>query len=110
MKIHLEFDDYDEMVSWAIKLLGIKREEPSKGPREQNVFGSLSEIETAGFSTRVVNMLKCEGIHKLEDLASMREFELLSLPGFGRTSMMNVKSVLAQHGLSLTVPQPFSLS
>ena len=50
---------------------------------------------------RSANCLKAEGIERVGDLIQRTENDLLRTPNLGKKSLTEIKSVLAEHGLSL---------
>ena len=60
--------------------------------------GSIDEL---GFSKRVSNRLKYEGIKTIRALVNRTPYELLSWPHFGLSSIKEVRTVLEDRGLSL---------
>src|SRR5262249_6727851 len=64
---------------------------------------SLAELE---LSVRATNCLESEGITTVRDLVIRNEDELLEVRNFGETTLREVKSKLAEHGLSLGMKVP----
>jgi DNA-directed RNA polymerase subunit alpha len=79
--------------------------EPEKKPDEdqkpqfnENLFRSVEELE---LSVRSANCLKNADIHKIYQLVSRTEAEMLKTKNFGRKSLNEIKEVLGEMGLSL---------
>jgi DNA-directed RNA polymerase subunit alpha len=79
--------------------------EPEKKPDEdqkpqfnENLYRSVEELE---LSVRSANCLKNADIHKIYQLVSRTEAEMLKTKNFGRKSLNEIKEVLAEMGLSL---------
>jgi DNA-directed RNA polymerase subunit alpha len=79
--------------------------EPEKKPDEdqkplfnENLYRSVEELE---LSVRSANCLKNADIHKIYQLVSKTEAEMLKTKNFGRKSLNEIKEVLAEMGLSL---------
>lgn len=70
--------------------------------REQKVQQILSQpVAEISCSPRVRAALQRLGVNTLGDLAQKSEEDLLGLPNFGRTSLREVKEILATRGLSM---------
>lgn len=70
--------------------------------REQKMAQVLSQpVAEISCSPRVRTALQRLGVNTLGDLAAKSEEEFLGLPNFGRTSLREVKELLAAKGLSL---------
>jgi len=63
-----------------------------------NLYRSVEELE---LSVRSANCLKNADIHKIWQLVSKTEAEMLKTKNFGRKSLNEIKEVLAEMGLSL---------
>jgi Bacterial RNA polymerase, alpha chain C terminal domain len=61
-------------------------------------------IEELGLPVRSFNSLRREGVHTVGGLAARTEKELLAIDGLGPQSIKEIKSRLADHGLTLTTP------
>ncbi|PMB54805.1 DNA-directed RNA polymerase alpha subunit [Coxiella-like endosymbiont] len=61
-------------------------------------FRSIDDLE---LTVRAANCLKAESIYYLGDLVQRSENDLLKTPNLGRKSLLEIKSVLAQKGLTL---------
>lgn len=71
---------------------------------------NFTEVESLGFSTRVMNALYAIQINSLEDLARKTELDLYRVPNLGRKSVNEIREILTSHGLMLgmTFPDPAS--
>ncbi|QHG92459.1 DNA-directed RNA polymerase subunit alpha [Coxiella endosymbiont of Amblyomma sculptum] len=71
----------------------------SKGEKINPVlFRSVDDLE---LTVRAANCLKAESVYYIGDLVQRSENDLLKTPNLGRKSLLEIKSVLAQKGLSL---------
>ncbi len=61
----------------------------------------LRPVDDLELTVRAANCLKAENIYYIGDLVQRTEGDLLKTPNLGKKSLMEIKSVLAQHGLSL---------
>lgn len=59
-----------------------------------------------GLGVRTINLLRDNGIATLGQLLSRTEEGLLSINGFGQACLKDVKSVLAERGLTLATQKP----
>ena len=70
--------------------------------REDNIdpilYRSVDDLE---LTVRAANCLKAENIYYIGDLVQRSENDLLKTPNLGKKSLTEIKSVLAQHSLSL---------
>ena len=73
---------------------------------ERKLNMSLAELE---LSVRATNCLESEGITTVRDLVNRTDEELLEVRNFGDTTLREVKSKLAERGLSLGMKLPASL-
>ncbi len=92
MNIFINFDEGREPESRKKIDLG---EQPSFN---ENLLRSVDELE---LSVRSANCLKNANIHKIWQLVSKTESEMLKTKNFGRKSLNEIKEVLAEMGLSL---------
>ena len=85
-------DQLDLFVSFT------EREEPlpEAPPNEWDV-----PVETLNLSVRSFNCLKRAGISKISELLDLTEDEIMKMRNFGRKSLVEIKQVLAERGLSL---------
>ena len=65
---------------------------------EEKLNWTFAELD---LSVRATNCLESEGIERVRDLVLRTEDELLEVRNFGETTLREVKSKLALHGLSL---------
>ena len=74
----------------------------SKGEEEphfnENLYRTVEELE---LSVRSANCLKNANIHKIYQLVSKSDTEMLKTKNFGRKSLNEIKAVLTEMGLSL---------
>jgi DNA-directed RNA polymerase subunit alpha len=76
-----------------------KTEGEEKKPKwNENLYRSVEELE---LSVRSANCLKNADIHKIYQLVSKTEAEMLKTKNFGRKSLNEIKEVLAEMDLSL---------
>ena len=61
----------------------------------------LRPVDDLELTVRSANCLKAETIHYIGDLVQRTEVELLKTPNLGKTSLTEIKDVLASRGLSL---------
>jgi DNA-directed RNA polymerase subunit alpha len=61
----------------------------------------LLPVDDLKLTVRSANCLKAESIYQIGDLVQCTEFQLLKTPNFGRKSLVEIKEVLAVHGLQL---------
>ena len=73
-------------------------EEEDKPKFNDNLYRSVEELE---LSVRSANCLKNAEIHKIYQLVSKTEAEMLKTKNFGRKSLNEIKDVLSEMGLSL---------
>jgi DNA-directed RNA polymerase subunit alpha len=75
-----------------------KADEEDKPKFNENLYRSVEELE---LSVRSANCLKNAEIHKIYQLVSKTEAEMLKTKNFGRKSLNEIKEVLSEMGLSL---------
>jgi DNA-directed RNA polymerase subunit alpha len=92
MKIFINFDEKAEPEPEQIS------EDDEKPKFNENLYRSVEELE---LSVRSANCLKNADIHKIWQLVSKTEAEMLKTKNFGRKSLNEIKEVLAEMGLSL---------
>ena len=63
--------------------------------------GLLRKVDELELTVRSANCLKAEGIERVGDLIQRTETDLLRTPNLGKKSLTEIKSVLAEQGLSL---------
>lgn len=73
---------------------------------ERKLNMSLAELE---LSVRATNCLESEGITTVRDLVIRTDEELLEVRNFGETTLKEVKTKLAERGMSLGMKLPTSL-
>jgi DNA-directed RNA polymerase subunit alpha len=92
LSIFLNFDE-NNSVSPETEI-----EEAAIGAQNDNLYRSVEELE---LSVRSANCLKNADIHKIWQLVSKTESEMLKTKNFGRKSLNEIKEVLSGMGLSL---------
>jgi len=70
---------------------------------ERKLDMDFAELE---LSVRATNCLEAEGITTIRDLVIRTDDELLRVPNFGETTLLEVKGKLAEHGLHLGMKLP----
>ena len=75
----------------------LKRESAAKEV-DPLLYRSVDDLE---LTVRAANCLKAENIMRIGDLVHRAESDLLKTPNLGKKSLMEIKSVLAQHGYTL---------
>ena len=63
--------------------------------------GLLRKVDELELTVRSANCLKAEGIERVGDLIQRTESDLLRTPNLGKKSLTEIKTVLAEQGLSL---------
>ncbi|MDX9785322.1 MAG: DNA-directed RNA polymerase subunit alpha [Desulfobacterales bacterium] len=92
MSIFINFDEEREPEK-------IKRERNAESSNfNENLYRSVEELE---LSVRSANCLKNADIHKIYQLVSKTEPEMLKTKNFGRKSLNEIKEVLSDMGLGL---------
>jgi len=61
----------------------------------------LRSVDDLELTVRAANCLKAENILIIGDLVQRAESDLLKTPNLGKKSLMEIKGVLAQRGLTL---------
>jgi DNA-directed RNA polymerase subunit alpha len=92
MTIFINFDEEQEPETEK------KERRDDKKEFNENLYRSVEELE---LSVRSANCLKNADIHKIYQLVSKTESEMLKTKNFGRKSLNEIKEVLAEMGLSL---------
>ncbi len=92
MSIFINFDEENEPEPDR------STEEQQKPRFNENLYRSVEELE---LSVRSANCLKNADIHKIYQLVSKTEAEMLKTKNFGRKSLNEIKEVLSDMGLSL---------
>ncbi|QTS83816.1 DNA-directed RNA polymerase subunit alpha [Coxiella endosymbiont of Amblyomma nuttalli] len=83
----------------------LKHEEYHGSNRKENKIDPLllRSVDDLELTVRAANCLKAESIYYIGDLVQRSENDLLKTPNLGRKSLLEIKSVLAQNGLSLSM-------
>ncbi len=89
------FINFDEDLEPEVDFGGEDEETPEFN---ENLYRSVEELE---LSVRSANCLKNANIHKIYQLVSKTESEMLKTKNFGRKSLNEIKEVLGEMGLSL---------
>ena len=89
------FINFDEEAEPRSKSAGSDRNRPQFN---ENLYRSVDELE---LSVRSANCLKNAEIHKIFQLVSKTEAEMLRNKNFGRKSLNEIKEVLNDMGLQL---------
>lgn len=89
------FINFDEDLEPTLDMDGDSDEKPRWN---ENLYRSVDELE---LSVRSANCLKNADIHKIFQLVSKTEAEMLKTKNFGRKSLNEIKEVLGEMGLSL---------
>jgi DNA-directed RNA polymerase subunit alpha len=92
MRIFINFDEGREPD------LESDQEDQESADFNENLYRSVDELE---LSVRSANCLKNADIHKIYQLVSKSENEMLKTKNFGRKSLNEIKEVLAEMGLFL---------
>ncbi|AJC50447.1 DNA-directed RNA polymerase subunit alpha [Coxiella endosymbiont of Amblyomma americanum] len=81
----------------------IKKEEGQSIDSKENTLDPVlsNSVDDLELTVRAANCLKAESIYYIGDLVQRSENDLLKTPNLGRKSLLEIKSVLAQRGLSL---------
>jgi len=96
LKEHLTiFINFDEKSEPELER---KLDDEQKPKFNENLYRSVDELE---LSVRSANCLKNADIHKIYQLVSKTESEMLKTKNFGRKSLNEIKEVLTEMGLSL---------
>ncbi|OGT68613.1 MAG: DNA-directed RNA polymerase subunit alpha [Gammaproteobacteria bacterium RIFCSPHIGHO2_12_FULL_45_9] len=66
----------------------------------------LRPVDDLELTVRAANCLKAEDVYYIGDLVQRTEADLLKTPNLGKKSLTEIKSVLAQRGLSLGMALP----
>jgi len=89
------FINFDEQLEPKPDKKDIEKQSPDFN---ENLYRSVEELE---LSVRSANCLKNADIHKIFQLVSKTEPEMLKTKNFGRKSLNEIKEVLTEMGLSL---------
>lgn len=81
----------------------LRHDEPTEksGSKSQVDPVLLRPVDDLELTVRAANCLKAENIYYIGDLVQRSENDLLKTPNLGKKSLMEIKSVLSQRGLSL---------
>ncbi|WP_264435263.1 DNA-directed RNA polymerase subunit alpha [Coxiella endosymbiont of Dermacentor marginatus] len=81
----------------------LKHEEYRSSSRKEDKIDPLllRSVDDLELTARAANCLKAESIYYIGDLVQRSENDLLKTPNLGRKSLLEIKSVLLQKGLSL---------
>lgn len=81
----------------------LKHEEYQSAGRKKDKIDPLllRSVDDLELTVRAANCLKAESIYYIGDLVRRSENDLLKTPNLGRKSLLEIKSILAQKGLSL---------
>ncbi len=89
-----------DQLSSFVDLKAIEAVKPvSKQPEVDPIL--LRPVDDLELTVRSANCLKAENIHFIGDLVQRTEVELLKTPNLGKKSLTEIKTVLAQRGLTL---------
>ncbi|MEW5755154.1 MAG: DNA-directed RNA polymerase subunit alpha [Pseudomonadota bacterium] len=89
-----------DQLSSFVDLKAIEAVKPvSKAPEVDPIL--LRPVDDLELTVRSANCLKAENIHFIGDLVQRTEVELLKTPNLGKKSLTEIKTVLAQRGLTL---------
>lgn len=77
----------------------IRQEKKVEKPQLDPIL--LRPVDDLELTVRSANCLKAESIYYIGDLVQRTESELLKTPNLGKKSLNEIKSILAQHNLSL---------
>ncbi len=92
LTLFITFDEDKEVT------ISKKKKSEDKPNYNDNLYRSVEELE---LSVRSANCLKNADIHKIYQLVSKSEAEMLKTKNFGRKSLNEIKEVLSEMGLSL---------
>jgi DNA-directed RNA polymerase subunit alpha len=76
----------------------LMEEDDEQDDIDPNLLRPVDDLE---LTVRAANCLKAENIYYIGDLVQRTESDLLKTPNLGKKSLMEIKNVLAQNGLSL---------
>lgn len=96
--IHFDEDTEEELEQQAKEIDSVKEAQIN-----ENIFKSVDELE---LPVRAANCLKNANIKWIGELVQKTEAEMLTYKNFGRKSLNDIKSVLAELGLSLNMKIP----
>jgi hypothetical protein len=99
----LDFDDETENIVQSADQSALERLQMEYLPFNPAFLKKVDELE---LSIRSSNCLKNDNIIYIGDLVQKSEAEMLRTPNFGRTTLNEIKEVLAQMGLHLYMEVP----
>lgn len=104
LKEHLDiFIHFDEETEEELEQQSKEFESTKEAQINENIFKSVDELE---LPVRAANCLKNANIKWIGELVQKTEAEMLTYKNFGRKSLNDIKSVLAELGLSLNMKIP----
>jgi len=104
LKEHLDiFIHFDEETEEELQQQAKELESAREVQINENIFKSVDELE---LPVRAANCLKNANIKWIGELVQKTEAEMLTYKNFGRKSLNDIKSVLADLGLSLNMKIP----
>ncbi|MCX7769955.1 MAG: DNA-directed RNA polymerase subunit alpha [Proteobacteria bacterium] len=104
LKEHLDiFIHFDEETEEEIEYQTREFESTREAQINENIFKSVDELE---LPVRASNCLKNANIKWIGELVQKTEAEMLTYKNFGKKSLNDIKSVLAELGLSLNMKIP----
>ncbi len=104
LKEHLDiFIHFDEETEEELEQQAKELELSKEVQINENIFKSVDELE---LPVRAANCLKNANIKWIGELVQKTESEMLTYKNFGRKSLNDIKSVLAELGLSLNMKIP----
>jgi len=102
-----------EALHWAAKVLSEQLsvfiyfdpcEDNKKKPVEEKINPELLKtVDNLELTVRSANCLKMENIYYIGDLVQKTEFELLKTPNLGKKSLAEIKNILAERKLALSM-------
>lgn len=91
--------EIDSLLRWLVSNGDDEEIQPKEyGYDNPNLLRQVNEFD---WSVRLYNVLKAENIFYIGDLVQKTEGDMMRTPNFGRTSLNEIREVLAQMGLSL---------
>lgn len=104
LKEHLDiFIHFDEETEEELEQQAKEIDSVKEAQINENIFKSVDELE---LPVRAANCLKNANIKWIGELVQKTEAEMLTYKNFGRKSLNDIKSVLAELGLSLNMKIP----
>ncbi len=99
-KYFKKLDGLLEIISSGLKLIHVPLFASNQRPKFEGDVLNAS-LEDLGFSFRVKRILNNAGIETIDNLLKISDLELLQFHGFGRLSLEEVNSILAEYSLKL---------